>query len=770
MKKIVAIILCVCIMFTACSRTPKEGKDEKASTEQVNEDEKQGTDEDNITDKGEDINVEPVELITLKLNKEWSGVVTTGKEIPELTIPEVEASVEPYTISKDLTNVENIEQFSGFTKEQINMLTENGFVVMPTTRTNMYYSYDDNEYKSVPNFITADSVLHTYHQFYDKSLTSIEVGFLYEDLELMTKQMLEQSILLLKELTEEDLKTLQEKNIVFFLVAEMLMENTPDIQTNASQEQIALAKQEYTLINAAEGYEVSPLLDFKFDYSQFTVRGHYTRSEELGRFFKTMMWYGTAPFALMNKDDEKLYANTLQALLMTYTTFSDYEGSCAAEFWQNIYLPTSQYVGVSDDIDVFTMNMLRIGVYGGAEDPNQYNDEEYYDKLSEAVKELPEPQIVADFVELDTPTAKQFRFMGQRYILDSDILQELIDPDLRPIPSALDVMGVLGNDTAEELLFEEYRPQDIWPEYEIKYQTLEKLISGYTIDKWGSNLYNGWLWAIQAELKEYDYASGMPYFMTNKAWKYKSLNAALGSYTELKHDTVLYGKQSSAEGGGPLDFAIGHYVEPNIELYTKLLYLTDNTIAVLEERGMMNESLTEGATRYKELLELLISCSIKELNNEVLTEEENDSLLGYGGRIEHISELFLHSMTDDYASKDISDMLVTDISTYMDTYLSLGTGFFDDIYVVVPIDGELFLSRGSVYSSYEFNSDKRLTDEEWWALNGIKIIKEDYTDYAEFTEPSENMPEQPFWVKPFKSDTNNVEIVEKEVDWDILVE
>ncbi|HKL99888.1 MAG TPA: DUF3160 domain-containing protein, partial [Mobilitalea sp.] len=103
-------------------------------------------------------------------------------------------------------------------------------------------------------------------------------------------------------------------------------------------------------------------------------------------------------------------------------------------------------------------------------------------------------------------------------------------------------------------------------------------------------------------------------------------------------------------------------------------------------------------------------------------------------------------------------------------YLSLGTGFFDDIYVVVPIDGKLFLSRGSVYSSYEFNSDKRLTDEEWWALNGITIIKEEYADYAEYAEPSENMPEQPFWVKTFKSDMNKVEIAEKEVDWDILME
>ncbi|HKL99771.1 MAG TPA: hypothetical protein VJZ06_07690, partial [Mobilitalea sp.] len=146
MKKIVALTLFICIMLTACSRTPNEGKEEKVSTEQVN---KEKLEKDKITDgitdktadKVDDTNIEPTELTTLNLNKEWSGKITTGKKIPELIIPTFEAKVEPYTILKDLTNIENIGQFSGFTKEQMNMLSENGFVVLPTTNTKMYYVY-----------------------------------------------------------------------------------------------------------------------------------------------------------------------------------------------------------------------------------------------------------------------------------------------------------------------------------------------------------------------------------------------------------------------------------------------------------------------------------------------------------------------------------------------------------------------------------------------------------------------------------------------------
>jgi hypothetical protein len=326
-------------------------------------------------------------------------------------------------------------------------------------------------------------------------------------------------------------------------------------------------------------------------------------------------------------------------------------------------------------------------------------------------------------------------------------------------------MGVMGSNLARDLLFDVYKPQESWPKYEERYKGLEKEVSGYTSETWGNNLYNGWLWSIQEAMTEFDASSGMPLFMTNDAWKYKSLNAALGSYTELKHDTVLYGKQSVAEMGDAYETADQQYVEPNIALYSKLLYLTDYTILVLEDRGMINESFLEGANDYKELLTFLIRCSMKELRNEVLTEEENKKLLWYGGTLENISNFYLQGLTGDYATKEISDMLVADIHTYQDSYLSQGTGYFDDIYVIVPIDGKLYLSRGAVYSYYEFVSDTRLTDEEWWELQGIKINHEEYGDYPEYTEASKDLPDQPFWVDKFKTDSNGVMIEPLEIDW-----
>jgi hypothetical protein len=185
---------------------------------------------------------------------------------------------------------------------------------------------------------------------------------------------------------------------------------------------------------------------------------------------------------------------------------------------------------------------------------------------------------------------------------------------------------------------------------------------------------------------------------------------------------------------------------------------------------MLNEKLKAGSETYKEFLELLIECSVKELKNEPLTEDENKKLLWCGGTMEDICIDFLMGVTDSFDTKDPTDMLVTDIATCDSAYLSIGTGYFDYIYTVMPYEGKLYLSRGSVYSFYEFLNDKRLTDEEWWALQGIKVIREDWGEYAEMGEPSEQLPAQPDWIHSFKSDANNVIITSLDVLWGNLEE
>lgn len=62
-------------------------------------------------------------------------------------------------------------------------------------------------------------------------------------------------------------------------------------------------------------------------------------------------------------------------------------------------------------------------------------------------------------------------------------------------------------------------------------------------------------------------------------------------------------------------------------------------------------------------------------------------------------------------------------------YLEEGVGTAAEIYVVVPMNGELYLTRGAMFDYFEFVSQDRLTDEEWQA-----IIKNSAPERPPFTD------------------------------------
>ena len=85
--------------------------------------------------------------------------------------PAVEPTEEPVAdgpvVAKDLSNIENLEQFPELGDEHKAMLAENGFFVAPTKEEQLFYIYEYNEYEDIPSFITTDSVLQVYHIFFD---------------------------------------------------------------------------------------------------------------------------------------------------------------------------------------------------------------------------------------------------------------------------------------------------------------------------------------------------------------------------------------------------------------------------------------------------------------------------------------------------------------------------------------------------------------------------------------------------------------------------
>lgn len=649
----------------------------------------------------------------------------------------VSPKVQPYLVKEDLSNIENLNQFGDFSTEMLELIKKNNFVVNPSGLGNteqLFFIYEDNQYKEIPSFITTDSVLQVYHIFYSYTLRTLENEMLIGILEDLTSSLLSNSILIYHGLVDEELKEAQIKNIAFFATAQLALEK--ELPSDIPEEAKTLAIDEFEQINQPSGFSASSIFPYDLDYSQYTVRGHYTRSEDLSRYFKAMMWYGQAPFPLyMNEEyTERNIEQTLQALLITYGLCSDQD---IFRKWESIYEPTNLFVGKSDDLNIYQFANLITKVYGESFDINDLNNKEKLDSFYAEARSLPEPKIKAKYTSVNTPVGKQFRFMGQRYVLDAEIIQELTEPIIRPIPSGLDVIGVLGSERAKEIQLEK-EENKLWEGYPVVFDNLIEKFSRITEDEWRSNMYQGWLWTLKGFTKTF--GQGYPSFMTNEAWTNKDLNTALGSWSQLKHDTILYGKQSGAEMGDGGMPTVG-YVEPNIEVYEKLLWLTKFSRANLNQRGLAVDAIDEKMERFEEMLDFLINCSLKELNNEVLTEDEYYQIGFYGGTLESLSSSFAgdgirwFEITSD---TDRNMAVIADFHTIAPNnfseggYMEAGVGEASEIYVVVPIDGKLYLTRGAIFSYHEFVSSERLTDESWQ-----RMIKDG------------RKPPMPSWTKSF---------------------
>ena len=81
------------------------------------------------------------------------------------------------------------------------------------------------------------------------------------------------------------------------------------------------------------------------------------------------------------------------------------------------------------------------------------------------------------------------------------------------------------------------RPETKYEKYTENMSKLQTYVAGLSNDTWTQNLYWGWLNALRPLIT--DKPEGYPSFMRNSAWARKELSTFLGSWTELKHDTIL---------------------------------------------------------------------------------------------------------------------------------------------------------------------------------------------------------------------------------------
>ena len=227
--------------------------------------------------------------------------------------------------------------------------------------------------------------------------------------------------------------------------------------------------------------------------------------------------------------------------------------------------------------------------------------------------------------------------MGQRFTLDQYVFGQVMWRKVgtleqpRDLPKSLDLLAAMGSDEAYRLLIE--MGENKYLNYETQSAKIKSEVSALEIDSWTENLYWSWLYALQPlfAVKGQQY----PAFMQTQAWLHKDMQTALSSWTELKHDTILYAKQVMAEmGGGPGEEPPKGYVEPNPEAYARLLALVEMTKSGLKDRGLLDDVTGGNLDNLSEYLGFLLTVTQKELNRETLTDDEYWRISYYGGWLE----------------------------------------------------------------------------------------------------------------------------------------
>jgi hypothetical protein len=668
------------------------------------------------------------------------------KEVPVNVTP----SLKPYQASKGLSNIINKDQFV-FSDEAQNLLIKNGFVVVPDMSREFFWTYEANRYEPVPSFVTTDAMLHNYHLYFSYLLRTLEKDHLRSELVSLTSSMLKKSQKQYDSLKGTEWETAAKRNVAYFSVAAGLLDPDSEAPSYVKTE----VESELALINAHQQTAPSPVMNMgaatddpaavlKEDYTQYIPRGHYARSEDLKTYFRTMMWYGRLTFRASSEDETRSAA--LITLLLNDQ--KDYD------HWNNIYAPTNFFVGKSDDLGFSQYYDLIRKTYGEVPaldsliaDVKKWSVfRTELDKLkAPALNSIP---IYNKEIQPDRDQAvKGFRFMGQRFTLDAQIFQRLVYRDveengsgeLRMLPKGLDIPAAMGSEAAYEILKD--MGETNYKNYPENMEKLQGTITTLDKDAWTQNLYWSWLYTLNPLTEPK--GEGYPSFMQNSAWTNKQLETYLGSWTELKHNTILYAKQTYAEMGGGGEDPVDDrgYVEPNPEVYARLAALTRMTIDGLSSRGMVSKTTLTPLNELEQLALSLKTISEKELVGKTLSDDEYELIRSFGGQLEHfwLEALKDQGVDDISLAADNPASLIADVATDPNgQVLEEGTGNVNNIFVIVPVSGTLRIAKGTVYSYYEFPwpANDRLTDEKW------RIMVQDY-------ENSSQMPEAPSWTKAY---------------------
>ena len=635
--------------------------------------------------------------------------------------------------------MDSVMQKYRLTADERQLLDAHGFLVTERLSFDSFgEAYDNIWMRDMPVLVTSDAILHAVHMSYDEVLISTELNYIIPRLETLLAALHTQALPGL----EQSYTGMPGMNAplrdvdLYLTVARRLLLEAP-VKAMYPENEAAVSELLAKIVALAPaGYPLFSSTQRTIDFSQFTVRGHYTRLPRLGRYFQSMIWLGRTEFMLtkpvehgpnMPTDDD-----IQRQIIGTYLLREALDRGGNLSILNEIDELLAFLVGESDNVRAEHLDMLKMETgFASAASLLDLNVVKTFQHVL-ATKPFAGQRINSQILMSDPSNPEQlappsaFLLLGQRFIIDSYVFGNVVYDKIlkdgqkvrRMLPKPMDALYALGNDAAAQLVQDEL----VRYHYAPNISGLRYLIDAYGEDFWTASLYNTWLNAIRT-LNPPDDLERFPEFMRTAAWWQEKMNTQLASWSQLRHDNLLYAKQSYS-GGITCSYPEG-YVEPYPDLYARLATFARNAESVYRQKKL--DFIANYFKNMRGIMDTLQSIATKELDATPLLHEETQFIksmlfrvpmgceIGHSGWYQQL--FYQRSISDpDFIVADVHTAPTDEAGNMVGWVLHAGTGKINMGFAVAPSQrGDMVVYTGAMMSYHEHTTTnfKRLNDEEW---------------------------------------------------------
>ena len=656
-----------------------------------------------------------------------------------------------HTLCSSAQYFDSINLRFNFTTAEQSLLNKNGFVVTERLKPSSFadgllqiYSYD------LPVFVSTDAILHALHMSCDAILMQVESNVLCEKLDTLLSALHSQLPAMATRYLSASMKNTLDDIDIYLTVPQLLLGRSaaPAFSDNADA-----VNQLLSLIKAEQPANVALFSSTKraIDFSQFTPRGHYTQSQKLTEYFQAMMWLGRIEMYIIppvtvgpQQSDPDVQRQAIDAVLLCemmdaankFPLLGQIDGIIQAFAGEqdNITLPNIQSLIRSNNIS--SADQLLDSLTWKSFQDTVTHEPFAFQRINSQI-------LMSDPTDLEqAKPAGSFLLLGQRFVIDSyvtgNVVYDKIIYDntkiMRMLPSTLDVLFALGNNAAAQLL----KPDLDQYKYSTNLSTLRYLIDSYDSGFWQSTIYDGWLNSIRALNPPAD-RSLLPPFMQTAAWWQEKMNTQLAAWAQLRHDFLLYAKQSYTAGVLTCSFPES-YVEPIPQFYDAVKLFAESAAITFRQPSFQYTGSASTYFNYvAAIADTLGSIARKELANTSLSESEAAFLRSMlyqqtmdGGCVPStvVNGWYAGLYYNASASLQKHDLTIADVHTAptdaegnpVGWVLHAGTGPLNMAVVIASLPGKTPTAFvGPVLSYYEYLATNftRLTDDEWTSMYNV---------------------------------------------------